>query len=502
MPSADRPSNSGLPRKRRRDRKPRLEVLGPLLDQLNWDDLQLADAAGVSAKTIARLRQGKYVRHANADLIEKALRQYTTAEIFHPANDIQQAQDTFGDADPFTPLQSLYRACAAAPVELRQSIRIHEFQQLVADRTSGFCGRQWLFAALDRFIAESTHGYFVLRGQPGVGKTSFAAAVAAQRGCVHHFISRFTRNNHLDQFLASICSQLIVAYKLPQASLPARATRDSGVLVELLTEIVRQRPNEKVLLLVDAADEAERPPGDLANVLSLPPRLPERCFVLLTTRDASTFLRLDSPCHDVYLDQSSPLNLDDVRLFLRQQASRKGIRTYLTKQRLKRDRFVELLEERSQGNFMYLKYVLPEIERGRYTDRNWRELPAGLVNYYESHWALLREGDRTAWFDHKLPILKILATAPEPVSLRLLCDRLPNLSRDLVREILLHDWRQFLERVTVRVSRKPVICWRLYHASFADFLRSKSMDPDEQLDLDRARDEWFTYGQAQGMVPD
>ena len=151
---------------------------------------------------------------------------------------------------------------------------------------------------------------------------------------------------------------------------------------------------------------------------------------------------------------------------------------------------------------MYVRYVLPEIERGSYKSRNWRDLPAGLANYYEEHWTQLRDKDWSAWRAYKLPILRVLVTAPDAVSLRVLADRLPEIPFDLLREVVLHDWRQFLERVACRERGKAVAKWRLYHSSFADFLREKSTDLAEQIHLERERNEWFEYGSKHGHTPD
>jgi hypothetical protein len=129
-------------------------------------------------------------------------------------------------------------------------------------------------------------------------------------------------------------------------------------------------------------------------------------------------------------------------------------------------------------------------------------LPAGLTNYYEDHWLQLRDKDRSAWLAYKLPILRVLASAPEAVSLRLLSDRLPGIPKDTIREVLTHDWRQFLERTACRESGKMSTRWRLYHPSFADFLRNKSADPDEHIDLEQDRDAWFEYGRQHGHTPD
>src|SRR3712207_8917628 len=47
--------------------------------------------------------------------------------------------------------------------------------------------------------------------------------------------------------------------------------------------------------------------------------------------------------------------------------------------------FVEHLERLSEGNFMYLRHVLPAIAEGVLRDRQFRDLPPGLAGYYADH---------------------------------------------------------------------------------------------------------------------
>jgi hypothetical protein len=213
-------------------------------------------------------------------------------------------------------------------------------------------------------------------------------------------------------------------------------------------------------------------------------------------------LRLECPFQSLHLEQTSDGNLQDIRAYLYVQTVKKGIQDFIARQRLGKGGFVRLLEAKSQGNFMYLHYVLPELERGRYAATEARNLPEGLANYYASHWALMRDADRAAWFGYKLPLLLVLATAKEPVSLQLLADRFPKLPLAVIREVLNRDWRPFLEREPVSMGTAGVTGWKLYHASFADFLRSKMAEPDEQVDLERESQAWLDYGEAHGMTPD
>src|SRR5262245_46004334 len=101
-------------------------------------------------------------------------------------------------------------------------------QGLIADKTEGFVGREYVFAAIDSFLASQPSGYFVVEGDPGVGKSAILAEYVRRHGCVAHFNVRSQGVNRADQFLASVCAQVIARYELPYPALPPDATRDGA----------------------------------------------------------------------------------------------------------------------------------------------------------------------------------------------------------------------------------------------------------------------------------
>ncbi len=139
----------------------------------------------------------------------------------------------------------------------------------------------------------------------------------------------------------------------------------------------------------------------------------------------------------------------------------------------------------SEGNFMYLAYVLPEIEKGTYQDRKFSELPAGLQNYYEDHWVRMRVLDRPAWEGYKLPVLVALAIAKEPISMDLIADFSGVEQRFQIRSALA-EWAAFLQSTEVKEEGTKETRWRLYHESFHDFIAAKDQVQDELVDLKAA----------------
>jgi DNA replication protein DnaC len=49
------------------------------------------------------------------------------------------------------------------------------FTSDIARLTENFTGRQWVFDDIDRWLRESEERFFILTGEPGVGKSAIAA---------------------------------------------------------------------------------------------------------------------------------------------------------------------------------------------------------------------------------------------------------------------------------------------------------------------------------------
>jgi hypothetical protein len=377
-----------------------------------------------------------------------------------------------------------------AQVGISPEIRagIIDDSRFVAEKTAGFVGRQWLFDSIHRFTREKPRGYFILRGDPGIGKSAFLAQMVKREGYLHHFNVRAEGIRSPERFLANICSQIIATYGLEHTFLPPEATRDTRFLNTLLDKVsARLAPGERTLLLVDALDEADASaltPG--ANLLYLPTMLPPGIFLVATTRREALGLRIECEQQTLDIEQDSEGNLADVREFVESKLTLPGIQTYILSQGLDDATFVAHLVEKSQGNFMYLRYVLPEIENGFYKDQDFDDLPEGLQNYYQDQWWRLRSRDEDAWFDHQLPVLVALTVIKEPISMDLIQKFSGVDDRRRIRAVL-NEWEQFLYTASAEDEEGKIRKrYRLYHASFHDFVAAKDEVADERVNLKAA----------------
>ena len=345
-----------------------------------------------------------------------------------------------------------------------------QFQALIEDKTAGFVGREYVFEAITSFLSSQPNGYFIIEGDPGVGKSAILAEYARRSGCVAHFNVRSQGINRAGQFLESVCAQLINRYGLPYSVLPPNATRDGAFLGHLLDEVsVRLGPGEQLAITVDALDEVEVSSQQSgSNILYLPASLPRGIYFLLTRRPVSLPLTTHAPLQVLDLMEYKDNNRLDALTFIRQAAARPRVRAWIDAQGLGIEDFISTLGDNSENNFMYLRYVLADIEGGLYEDFRIGHLPRGLEGYYEDHWR--RMGMATRPLPRtKIKLVYIMAEVREPIS-RELISEIAGEDALTVQEVL-DEWKQFLHQQQVEGQ----FLNSLYHASFRDFLHRQDI---------------------------
>jgi hypothetical protein len=348
--------------------------------------------------------------------------------------------------------------------------RLLTFTSLIEDKTRHFVGRDFLMRKLDSFLLQQPSGYFVITGLPGIGKTALIAELVKRRHYIHHFNEVLSGTTTTEQFLQSVCVQLITSMGLSRAYDVLAASRSSHYLSELLEEASGpESGSQKIVIAVDALDEAESLSDLRSNALLLPPRLPKGIYFVVTSRIREELqLRVECPEEYFYLDSSGDDNMEDVRIYLENAAQGQGMRGFLERAALNPTVFVDTLIAKSEGNFMYLRYVVPEIEAGRYPELKLKDLPQGLIGYYNHHWRRMRASETETWVNDRQPVISILAAVREPVSPAQL-SRFSGVPLPRVRAAL-HDWREFLDERRNDGERK----YSIYHSSFQEFLLTKA----------------------------
>jgi hypothetical protein len=355
---------------------------------------------------------------------------------------------------------------------------LYQLGSLVAERAKEFVGREYVFTALDAFMARHKKGYFVIVADPGMGKSSIVAELVRRKACISHFNVRSLGVNTATHFLRSVCAQLIVDAGLPYPQLPSEAVKDGAFLSRLMKEAAEQIESGPLVIAIDALDEVEEGEQSRgANILFLPKTLPDNVYVVMTRRKAEVPLVTLSSIETLDMMEHPEENRDDAVAFLERAAERPELRSWIERhpkqgdQPFTRERFVHQLATLSENNFMYLHYVLPEIERGDYSTLDADQLPSGLQGYYDDHWRLM--GMRAQPLPRaKILILYVLCEVRHPISRRMIADCLAAQGiDDLAVQGVLDQWQQFL----TRHASSTEATFSVYHASFRDFLHRKDV---------------------------
>jgi hypothetical protein len=351
----------------------------------------------------------------------------------------------------------------------------YSLKTLLADKTHDFVGRTYVFDSIEEFLKSHDKGYLVVQADPGMGKSAILAEYVRRSGCIAHFNVRAAGIVTARQFLENICAQIIIDFGLPYPTLPPDATQEGIRLSKMLQEASSKLTDEERLVIaVDALDEVElmgHPSG--ANILYLPKVLPKHVYFILTKRHVSLPFVVEVPQFSLDLMRHQRDNRNDVEIYISRRSDQPAMRNWIARQKISKDAFVKKLADLSENNFMYLHYVLPEIESGTYQVLEIDSLPTGLQGYYEDHWRHM--GMTTKPIPRaKIRMIYVMCEVREPVSRKMIVqfatDKVLQVDELTVQEVL-DEWNQFLHKQPTADGLR----YSIYHASFRDFLHRKEI---------------------------
>ena len=387
------------------------------------------------------------------------------------------------------------------PPELRFFLK--DQTRLVASASRGFVGRESMLEQVKAFIEGDEDGYCFILAKLGVGKTALLAhLVADQPGYARHFNVLSEGIYKAEQFLNNVCAELIGAYRLDPGLFPKSGGASTDLLRRLLENSAAKARGEKVVVVIDALDEAmieARPPG--VNPLTLPRSLPEGCRFIVTVRDGTEGWEpaLDTDCAErkLCIDVSSDENMDDARTYARSRLASPGIARYLRKQKLAGEEFTEEVATRSEGYFVYLRHVLDQYDAGGdLASRELAELPVGLMGYYDDQYERMRADiPQREWDRVQFPVLVQLTVAGHPMTSDELRARV-GLHSVVPVTSAIEQWQQFLIESDASWDGRRAPAYRLFHESFREFLRT-SKNAAEVAETQRAlREEYGRRARA------
>ncbi len=334
-----------------------------------------------------------------------------------------------------------------------------------------YVGRRWLTEKVEQWLNDQNlPSICVLYGDPGIGKSAFAAnychfneKVIAGIFCEYNRVN-FKRTESAIQTLAYLLSCRMPEYRVLLADIlrytPEISNLDPPAMFDRLltvplTECSIDGTHEIVCIVIDGLDECGTHESNiLADILSqFAPRLPKWLRILITARKTES-VRLalaDTPFIDLCGDTVE--NTQDIKDYFRIRLREKNIST---------DQ-LDYLAEKSGGIFLYAKLISEAILAGKMTVDDSTEIPEGLSGAF-SKWFDWFFPDRKEYAQNfRLPV-GVLAASPEPLPVKeflRLFSWDENTCNDFMKRIriLLREGTNLFEEDTVEFTHKYLKDW-------------------------------------------
>jgi hypothetical protein len=307
--------------------------------------------------------------------------------------------------------------------------------------SKGFYGREWLFEAVENWRSgtpslpggesrvERSSRLFWIMGDPGVGKSAFAAQLTHKRGdkIIAAQFCEWDKPDHRDarRVVCSIAFQL--ATRLPDyrkllLTLPEIKELDRKDASELFDYLlanplksVINGGRERHLIVIDALDEAgESGRNPLVEMLARNAHhLPDWLGIIVTSRPE--------------FDVKTPFQaLNPFPLVTKSESNRADIRDYLLSKLTLQlhnhpnaDKIVDQIIEKSEGVFLYVERFCDDVQQKHISLDHPGQFPQGLGGIFAQYFQ--RQFPDLEKFRKEIrPALRAILAAREPLPLEIL----------------------------------------------------------------------------------
>ena len=404
----------------------------------------------------------------------------------------------------------------------------------VDERADSFVGREWVFARIRSFLS-GPPGIFLLRGDPGTGKTAVAARlaqascgrattnsfVAAQPAIIEGSISaavfcradktttteliqRLTRQleNSVNGFSGALQSAVAPEIKISNVYVEARDVVGDVTGVRIMLDRLDDKQafraglavplrrlrelgvTQQIVLLVDAVDEAAT--FDEVNTFSRLLSKLEGVHLIVTCRpDPRVLADFRKAEHKVDLVADAPRYDNDVYTYAQNRLLGQGTEGVINV-------VADRIAKEAADNFLYVFHVTGGLAQSKslakIDERAARELllpTGGLHGLYEDFLDRQIAGDETKWAQELNPVFAPLCVA--------LGDGFTTAQIQVIASCLTgRDFSLTKVRHVIRLAGQfldgphPDGPFRVYHQSFSRFLTDPKQNPNWPIDLAEA----------------
>jgi plasmid stability protein len=411
-----------------------------------------------------------------------------------------------------------------------------DFTRYIDRLTERFTGREWLFEQIDRWLKQGNEQFYLLTGEPGVGKSAIAAKLTQIRSDIaaYHFCRagdvETVRPGRVLRSLAAQLGKTLPHYgeALAKTIDPIHLRIDVNINIESLSnsqvtgiyienlkesdpreelEILLRVPlaalpdlyaehNEPLptlkVLLIDSLDEAVTTTGrdnmaTLLAALSQADGLPSWIRFILTARPDLRVLQQFKLMKLYKLEELLAQNLEDIERYVSDRVQEllvqpeSGFQARLEQAQLSPETLVREVKDLSNGNFLYTRLLVDGIVAGELSLKNLSALPRTLNEVYQRF--LRHRCPFRKWLNRYQPILGTLSVTQEAVSKERLV-KFTGVDSKQIQDAL-GILQQFLDEVEDERGQKRYV---IFHKSLREYLLDKKHNQDFWCDVKEQHD--------------
>lgn len=411
-----------------------------------------------------------------------------------------------------------------------------DFTRYIDRLTERFTGREWLFEQIDRWLHQGNEQFYLLTGEPGVGKSAIAAKLTQIRSDIaaYHFCRagdvETVRPGRVLRSLAAQLGKTLPHYgeALAKTIDPIRLRIDVNINIESLSnsqvtgiyienlkesdpreelEILLRAPlaalpdlyaehNEPLptlkILLIDSLDEAVTTTGrdnmaTLLAALSQVDGLPSWIRFILTARPDLRVLQQFELMKLYKLEELLTQNLEDIERYVGDRVEELVVQpesefqARLEQAELSGETLVREVKELSKGNFLYTRLLMDGIGTGELSLKNLSILPKTLNEVYQRF--LRHRCPFRKWSDRYQSILGTLTVTQEAVTQERLV-KFTGVDSKQVQDVI-GILQQFLDEAEDEQGQKR---YAIFHQSLREYLLNKKYNQDFWCDAKEQHD--------------
>jgi hypothetical protein len=365
----------------------------------------------------------------------------------------------------------------------------------------GFIGREWIYEAVEKWRTENRESrMFWLMGNPGVGKSAFAANLThfgKDKVIAAQFVE-YDKPDHRNaaRVIRSLAFQLatrLPSYRSLLLKLPEIKNLDPKGAAELFEYLLAEPlkhdidgGQERYLVIIDALDEAkEGEHNPLVEMLARhAPRLPDWLGIVVTSRNEKNVTDPLQGLIPFVLNTENEANQNDIRTYIELELE-EHLQKFANKQNI-----VAQILEKSEGVFLYVERVCRDVQVGNLSLENQDAFPVGLGGIY---WQFFQRQfqDSEKYKKNIRPVLRLIMAALEPLPVHLLKD-LMNWGREEM-----NDFSFALGSLFPVVAENNVNVIKPYHKSIIDWITQETTAGQYFVSSEEGQKSLTTFGWEQ-----